>query len=137
MKTQGFQKGQEIKEDIHNDYCNFTFPKKAVIGKKFTVTLDKKVPNIIMEIGNGIRQEKLSRLVDPNRKELILADTFIKKYVENTSEISVILENVTHIHGKKVNTLEPCDLLVGVYAFGNEEKEEEAKIIKIECVRDE
>ncbi len=134
METQGFQKGQEIFQEYQNNYCKFTFPKKAIIGKEFTIKLDKKVPSIELEIGDGISTYKPNRLTDPDGVERPLAQVFIKKTIKDAEEITVVLENITYVAGKPLNGLTPTQLLIGIYASGQGAEEQESKLIIMDCV---
>ncbi len=133
-ETQGFQKGQEIFQEYQNNYCEFTFPKKAVIGKEFIIKLDKTVPSIELEIGDGIETYKPNRLTDPEGVERPIAQVFIKKTVKDSNEITVKLENITYVKGKPLNGLTPTQLLIGVYAYGQGADEQESKLVIMDCV---
>jgi len=98
--------------------------------------LDKKVPNIELEIGDGVKTYKPNRLTDPEGTERPIADVFIKKTVKDTNEITVKLENITYVKGKPINGLSPCTLLIGVYAYGQGADEQESKLILMDCVQD-
>jgi len=123
--------------DNNHKWVEIEIPDSGVIGEKFKIKVNKKVPKLQLAISNDIRFEKADKMWRPDEPAILFGRALRIEKLTDTDRFEGVWEEISLLAGKEFNSLPEGDYLIEVQANGKEAWQQTTVRRIIEVVKNE